>query len=121
MPFVRQKYYDQAIQKVRIEFGDLVGLEKKEEAYVILKELPTKETLELQKANEKGQEETLDFFKMILPKIIVEHNLYETEKELMSNEAVVDFIYEKLDLTSTIISEYSHASFFTRTIKEESK
>ena len=58
-----------------------VGLEKDEDAYVVLKELPTLEMMQLNEAHEKGRKELLEFFVEVLPLIIVEHNLYETELE----------------------------------------
>ena len=46
MKYVRNKAYENAIQKVRVNFGTLIGLEKDEDAYVILKELPTLEMMQ---------------------------------------------------------------------------
>lgn len=114
MKYVRNKSYDNAIQKVRVDFGTLIGLETDEDAYVVLKELPTMEMMQLNEAHDKGQKELLVFFKDVIPQIIVDHNLYETETEKMSNEAVAAFIYEKLDVTSKVIGEYASASFFTQ-------
>ena len=121
MAFVRQKAYENAIEKVRIEFGDLVGQKKKGDAYVVLKELPTLEMMELNKAHEKGEEELLKFFKSVLPLIITEHNLYETEDRRMTADEITSFVFEKLELTSRIISEYANAAFFTRGRKEKGK
>lgn len=112
--FVRQKAYDNAIQKIRIEFGKLVGLEEDKEAYVVLKELPTLEMMQLNDAHEKGHTELLKFFREVLPHIIVDHNLYETEEKKMTDEAVTSFIFEKLDVTSKVVSDYASSSFFTR-------
>lgn len=121
MPFVRQKAYSNAIQKVRVEFGTLIGLEKDEEAYVVLKELPTLEMMQLNEAHNKGHVELMRFFHEVMPHILVDHNLYETEDKKMNNSAVTDFIFEKLDLTSKIVSEYAGAAFFTRLNKTEDK
>ena len=121
MAYIRKKAYDNAIQKVRVNFGTIVGQEKDDDAYVILKELPTLEMMQLKDAHEKGQKELLEFFKEVLPQIIVEHNLYETEKQKMSNEDVASFIYEKLDLTGKVIGEYASASFFTQQNVEDGK
>jgi len=115
MAYIRKQAYDNAIQKVRVNFGKLIGQEKDEDAYVVLKELPTLEMMELKDAHEKGQTELLKFFKDVLPKIIVEHNLYETETQKMSPSDVASFIYEKIDLTGKVIGEYASASFFTQT------
>jgi len=112
--FVRAKAYENAIQKVRIEFGTLIGLDEDKEAFVVLKELPTLEMMQLNEAHQKGQAALLGFFREVLPRIIVDHNLYETEQKKMASDDVVAFIYEKLDVTSKVISEYAGASFFTR-------
>ena len=37
MAYIRKKAYDNAIQKVRVDFGTIIGQEKEEDAYVILK------------------------------------------------------------------------------------
>lgn len=104
--------YNNSLRKVKIEFGTLLGLEKDEEAYVTLKELDTMTTLQLKDVSQKGnQNEIMEFFKEVLPKIIVTHNLYENETKLMNYKEVTDFIYEKLDLTSKIIGGYTAAMF----------
>lgn len=119
--FVRNKNYDNAIQKVRINVGTCVGLENDDEAYIVLKELPTSEMLGLKKASEEGEDQIMDFFKKVLPKIITEHNFYETEQQKMSNEAVIELVFERLELTNRVISGYSNAAFFTPVSKKEDK
>lgn len=121
MGFVRQKAYDNAIQKVKIEIGTLLGLESDDEAYIVLKELPTMEMMELSDAESAGQKELMEFFKKVLPHILVKHNLEETEGVLMSNEAVTELIFEKLPLTGKVIGDYSNAAFFTRENKAPGK
>lgn len=104
--------YNNALRKVKIEFGTLLGLEKDEEAYITLKELDTMTILKLKDVSLSGnQSELMEFFKSILPGIIVAYNLYETEAKLMTKEDVVNLIYEKLELTSKVISEYTSAMF----------
>ena len=121
MKYVRNKAYNNAIQKIKVEFGRMIGLEKDDEAFVVLKELPTMEMMELNEAHEKGKKQLLEFFEGVLPRIIVDHNLYETETQKMSNEDVAAFIYEKLDLTGKIIGDYASASFFTQQNAEGAK
>lgn len=121
MAFIREKAYQNAIQKVRVDFGTLIGEEKDEDAYVVLKELPTLEMMQLNEAHEKGNVALMEFFSKVLPHIIVEHNLYETESKKMTDQAVTNFIFEKLDLTSKVVSEYASAAFFTRLNKTEDK
>jgi len=104
--------YSNSLRKVKIEFGKLLGLEKDEEAYVTLKELDTLTTLKLKDVSQTGnQNDVMEFFKEVLPKIIVTHNLYENETKLMNYKEVVDLIYEKLELTSKVIGEYTSAMF----------
>jgi hypothetical protein len=104
--------YSNSLRKVKIEFGTLLGLERDEEAYVTLRELDTMTILKLKDVSQTGnQNDVMEFFKEVLPKIIVTHNLYETETKIMTNQAVTDFIYEKLDLTSKIIGGYTAAMF----------
>ena len=110
--YIKSKSYDNALRKVKIEFGTLIGLEEDQEAYVTLKELSTMETLNLKEVSQTGdQTSMMAYFKQVLPKIIVAHNLYETENTIMTPEAVADFIFEKLELTSKVMAEYTKAMF----------
>lgn len=109
--FYKNKNYTAAIEKVKIEFGTLLGLEKDDEAYVVLKELPTMEMAKLTKAHEESIESLMEFFRKVMPGMIVEHNLMESEEKKMTNRDVVDLIYEKFSLTQVIINKYSNAAF----------
>lgn len=119
--FVRSKNYDNAIQKVRINVGTLVGLEKDDEAFLVLKELPTKETIVLKEKHSEGLPALIEFFESVLPSIIVEHNFYETEQKKMSNDDVVKLVFEKTELSSKVLTEYANASFFTQGSKNADK
>jgi hypothetical protein len=114
--FIKTKNYDKCIQKVRIEVGTLVGLEKDDEAYILLKELPTLEMLRLKEASEKGENETLSLLRDLLPSILVDHNFYEDEnaQRKMKNQDVAALVFESLDLTVKVVNEYTHAGFFSR-------
>ena len=108
----KQQQYEKSLRRVKIEFGTLLGLDEDKEAYVTLRELDTMTTLQLKEVAQNGsQNELMYFFKQILPKIIIVHNLYESENKIMTNEAVADLIYEKLELTSKVISEYTGYMF----------
>lgn len=119
--FVRQKEYAKAIQSVRINIGSLLGLEKDEEAFIVCKELPTLEQIKLKEAKDKGEIALLEYFKEVLPNIIIEHNLYETEEKKMSTKDITDLIFEKSALTVKVIEEYAKGSFFTPTNKAKEK
>lgn len=110
--YIKKSNYDNALKKVKIEFGKIIGLEEDKEAYVTLKELDTMTILKFKDVSQKGdQNDLMEFFKEVLPKIIVTHNLYETESKLMTNEEVAAFIYEKLELTSKVMGEYTSYMF----------
>lgn len=111
--FIKDKNYENFIERVRVNVGTIVGLENDEEAYITLKELPTVEMMRLRDAYEKGEEELMLFFKELLPVIIIDHNFYLSETEKMSTEELSSLIFEKPDLTSFILSEYSSAAFFS--------
>ena len=119
--FVQKRDYGAFLQSVRVNVGKEVGLENEEDAYLVLKELPTLEMIELRDAYEKGQKELLVFFKTVLPKIIIEHNFYETDEKKMSVDALANLIFERMDLSGKVIGEYSTAAFFTRQSKKEEK
>ena len=119
--FIKSKNYDKCIQKVRIEVGTLVGLEKDDEAFITLKELPTIDMLRLKDAAEKGEKESLSFFKEILPTIIADHNFYETEQKRMDGVAVTALVFESLDLTLKVINEYTKSAFFTRARRKDGR
>lgn len=109
--FIKSRNYDKCIQKVRIEVGTIVGLEKDDEAYIELREIPTIEMMELKEAYEKGETVLMCFFKNLLPAIIVDHNFYETEQRKMDGKAVAGLVFESLDLTQKVIGAYTNASF----------
>ncbi len=119
--FIQKRDYGAFLQSVRVNVGKEVGLSKDEDAYLVLRELPTLEMLELRDAYEKGQKELLVFFKDVLSKIIIEHNFYETEDKKMDNDAISRLIFERMDLSGKVIGEYSTAAFFTRQSKKEEK
>lgn len=119
--FIKQKDYDAFLIKVKIEIGEELGLEKADEAFVELRELPTIETLKMKELQDKGEVVLIEYFKSILPQCIVDHNLYETETEKMSNEAITDMIFDKTNLASKVVGEYIEKVFFTQAKKNEDK
>lgn len=116
--YIKKNDYDKALRKVKIEFGTLVGLDTDAEAFLELKELDTLTTLKLRSLADK-QDEVIAYFKEILPSIIVDHNLYETEDKKMSNKDVASFIFEKLELSTKVMTEYTKAIFRVNTDSED--
>ena len=109
------------IQKVRVEVGTYLGLETDAEAFIEMKEIPTIQMMELREAYEKGDRALMEFFRDLMPSIIVDHNFYETEKEKMKPEAITEIVFGSLDLTRKVMDEYTQSSFFTRPRGKEEK
>lgn len=108
--YIKKNDYDKALKKVKIEFGTLIGLDTDAEAFVILKEMDTLSTLKMRALAEK-EDEVIVYFKELLPNILVDHNLYETEDKKMSPKDVANFIFEKLEVSSKIIGDYTSSVF----------
>ncbi len=117
--FVREKHYKNAIQKVKIMLGKELGMEKEDDAFVTFREPSEKEVLLLKVA--KDDAERIDAFEAIFKDSIVEHDFYETESQKMDNEAVIKLLFEKIDTTDKLISEYSNAVFLSRMSEAEGK
>lgn len=99
------------IVKTKINIGTLLGCETDEEAYIVLREPTTELAIKLKNASGEGEEGILGFFKDALPKLIVEHNLYEEEGKLMTKSDVASLIFENLPLTMKVVEEYSESAF----------
>lgn len=119
--FVKSKDYDKFLIKVRVSIGKELGLENENEAFIELKEIPTLETLNLKEMTTKSEIELLQYFKKILPMIIIDHNLYLEENSKMSNEEVVDMVFEKNTLATKVIGDYLEKAFFTLAPKKGGK
>lgn len=116
--YIKKHNYDNALRKVRIEFGTLIGLDTDAEAFVVLKEMDTLTTLKLRSLVGK-EDEVIAYFKEVLPAIIVDHNLYETEDKKMSTKDVTSFIFEKLELSTKVVAEYTKAIFRIKSTAED--
>lgn len=112
--FIKAKNYDRCIQRVRIEVGTMVGLEKDDEAFITLREIPTIQMMELKEAYEKGEKQLMCYFRELLPVITVDHNFYVTEQKKMSPSELTDLVFQSIGLTQKIIGSYTEAAFFTR-------
>lgn len=110
--FVRDKDYKNAIQKVKILLGTKLGMEKDEDAYVTFREPSEKEVLLLRVA--KDDLERLDAFQKVFEDSLIEHDFYETESVKMENKAVIELLFEKMDTTDKLVSDYSNAVFLSR-------
>lgn len=101
------------IQKVKIEFGTLMGEQEDKEVYLVLREPSTEQMMAFQKYSGQDEMELFNYFKSILPTIIVEDNFYEDESRArhLSPEEITAVIYESLDVTAKLFGEYFNAAF----------
>lgn len=121
MPFIREKDYDNAIQKVRINVGKELNLEHEDDAFVIIKEPSEKEVLEFRTV--KDESERIAVFEKLFRNRIVDHDFYEdvNKTKKMANDDVIDLLFEKIDTTNKVISEYSDAVFGSRMKSDKKK
>ena len=117
--FVREKHYDNAIQKVRVDLGKELGLDNATDVHVVFREPTEREVLKLKAAQDEV--ERLDAFKQIFVDGLIEHDFYEVEGVKMTAEAVIDLLYEKMDTTDKLVSEYSKAVFLSRMSEAEGR
>ena len=98
--FIKSKNF---IAKFRIDLGEELGAEKAEDAYVVLRECDTLELMELQGQDLK---QIVKILKTLLPSLIVEHNIYNTETEQMNSDDVTQLVYSKFKATTKVVREY---------------
>ena len=123
MAFYKSKHYENAIQKIRIELGTIFGLEKDEEAFILLREPSEVESLSFKKEIITDEVKGVEFFKSILPGLILDHDFYEdeTSKTKMSNEEVAELIFDKNEAADHVLETYTNAVFRSRLNKKEGK
>ena len=119
MAFNKQKHYDSAIQKVTIHLGKELNLPEGEDCYVKLREPSEMEVVKL-RSIEGGELAGLEAFKEILCSAIVDHDFFDGEKK-MTSEEVVDLIYEKVEAATKLIKEYTSEVFPSPANKAEGK
>ena len=112
MAFYRDQHYDNAIQKVRINVGKELNMEKEEDAYVVFREPSEKDVLRMK--DTKDSIDRLDFFRALFEKSVDAHNFFEKEGVRMEDKAVIALLYEKIETTDKLIKEYSEKVFLSR-------
>lgn len=121
MAFYKDKHYENAIQKIRIELGTIFGLEKDEDAHILLREPSEVESVSFKKEIQADEVRGVEFFKSLLPGLIIEHDFYEDEKNKMSNEEVAELIFAKNEAADHVLEAYTDAVFRSRLNKREGK
>lgn len=115
--FVKSQDYQNYVHRQRINLGEEFGKEN-EEVFIILRELDTKSVLKLKEASAKDKDETtsetasLEAFREILPKLIIDHNIYETEEKKMNADEVTELIFEKVSTVGKVLKALQEVNFF---------
>lgn len=121
--FNRSKKAHGGLTAWQINIGTLLGEEKDEDAFIVLTELPIGLSMGLRNLAQKKNAETamVKFFAEALPVVLVDHNLHETETELMKNEDVIELLKGKTDIFLHVMSEYTSHLFPTPPSKSEKR
>ena len=96
------------LETVKVNVGLILGEEKDEDAFIVLKEPGFKVTLALEQA---GESEAANVFLDALEDLIADHNLMETETDKMTNEAVAELIKTKAALGIHMLKAYTNGLF----------
>lgn len=115
-----QKAYG-GLNATKVNIGTFLGEDKAEDAFIVLSELPIDKSLKLRKVVPEGEESLVEFFSELLPSLLVQHNLHETETELMKKEDVVALIRGKTPLFLHVMNEYTNSLFPTPPSKSAEK
>ena len=121
MAFYKDKHYANAIQKVRIDLGSIFGLEKDDEVHILLREPSEVESISFKKELTADEVKGVEFFKSILPGLIVDHDFFEDETKKMSNEDVAELVFSKSEAADHVLETYTNAVFRSRLNKKEGK
>ena len=103
-----------AVQEVKICFGDLLGKEK-DDVYVVLSEPDTFDCLKLKgrpSEDYKNAEFILSYFKEIFPKYLIDHNFISDGKKADTKD-ISEFIFRKINISDYVAGEYFKAVFLS--------
>ena len=114
-----EKDYANAIFKVTIQIGDLLG-KPKEDVYVTLCEPDTFDSLLMNSVQKTKAEEIVKYFDGIFDKILVDHN-FMRNGEKVSNEEVHKFLFKKVNVIERIIAQYLKEVFISPQTKTNEK
>lgn len=118
------KDYSNSIQTVRLEIGDLLGMERKEDVFIILAEPDTFDCMKLNKVftrkDDDMADELFDQFAKLFGKLIVDHNIMNGDRKAKAEE-VKDLVFRKLSISSYVLDEYMTKVFHSPQSKTEEK
>lgn len=107
------------LETVKINVGLILGEEKDEDAFIVMKEPKVEMSLIIKR--EKGTDSTASLFLNMLDDLIIDHNLMETETEKMTNKDVAELARSKTKLGLHLLTEYTKALFRFLPSKKDEK
>lgn len=121
MGYVNKRDRENAIIKVKIEFGTQLNCEHDEDATITLREPTELEVLKWREAHQEGDYAAMAQFKELITDMTISHNLMEDENEKMTNEAVIDLIFSKTGLAEFVLQKWTDAVFRSPQNRKEGK
>ena len=109
--FDLEKDFDNAIQKVTIQIGDLLG-KPKEDVFVTLSEPDTFATLKMNAVEKTKPEALVRYFDEIFDSILIDHNFMKGDKKA-TNEEVHKILFKKFSVVESIVTQYIKEVFLS--------
>lgn len=110
--YINKRDYENALETVRFNLGKAMGLENDSDCHVTLYEPTTADAMSLRQSTKSGDDkDIIRKFIEILPKYIKEHDFYEDEGVLMTNEEVINLIFRKAGTCLAFLDEYQKKVF----------
>lgn len=113
---------EKAIIHVTIYLGDLLGLEKKEDCFITLKEPETFDCVKIAEVrnNPNQVDGAVKYFDSIFDKVLVDHDFVDGTRKLDAAE-VHEFLFRKFEVVNYIIAEYMNKVFHSPRTETEEK
>jgi len=97
---------DTFIAKTKIEIGEFFGKEEAE-VYVVLREPSTNQFMNLQAVwKEQDEAKVIQSFYDMLPDLIVDSSIYETDEKKMAPKELADFLFGKFECITDVMKAY---------------
>ena len=103
---------DSYLIKTRVNVGSFFGREA-EEGFIDIREPDGKDLMRVKSAFGNGEAAMMDAFLEILPRIIVEHNLYKDEATLHTNAEVAAIVNNKAAICIEVFGRFAEQMVFT--------
>jgi hypothetical protein len=117
MPIVVKKNY---LVATKINVGSFFG-GKDEEGFIELCEPQNDSFFKLRQAAKAGDDSLREVFIEVLPSLIVDHNLFQSEEQKLSSAEIVDLVKERPLIYIALVDTYTSEVIFSRGRKSAGK